>query len=223
MRGADYERQSAEECGLCALRNVLAPHGGAALPTWPSFVQDARALERGEEALISGEEPPTPWRPGRCRPSSCGSYAFPWLCACCSEDSDGPERADEEGNFSVEVLMRAASRQRINGQPVALEYWGGRHREAAEGREFGFILGSGEHWWCIRRSGRQLDKWEEVDSLEEQIGSTWVTDEELRSHLRSCKETVLVLYGSADAETASDSTVQECTAETDSDESMQGM
>mmetsp|Transcript_15844 Transcript_15844/g.50080 ORF Transcript_15844/g.50080 Transcript_15844/m.50080 type:complete len:236 (-) Transcript_15844:60-767(-) len=215
---SDYERQSAEECGLCALRNVLAPYQGANLPTWPSLVRDARSLERGEEALTSSDQLAqwrSRWRSMSLRPSN----GVPCFCICCSEDSDGPERADEDGNFGVEVLMRAAARQQIDGKPVVMEYWGGRHREAAEGREFGFILGSGDHWWCIRRCGRQLENWEEVDSLEEQVGRTWVTDVELRRYLRRCEDTVLVLYSIADAETSSSESraTEECTAETDSD------
>mmetsp|Transcript_16835 Transcript_16835/g.22652 ORF Transcript_16835/g.22652 Transcript_16835/m.22652 type:complete len:235 (-) Transcript_16835:189-893(-) len=206
-----YERQSAEECGLCALRNVLAPYRSAKLPTWPSLVRDARALEEGEEALISSEEALIHRKRRRCRRCAycqCTSCGCPWCC-CCSDDSDGPERADEDGNFSVEVLMRAAARQEIAGQRVAMEYWGGRHRVAAEGRELGFILGSGEHWWCIRRCGEKLDKWEEVDSFEEQVGSMWATNEALREHLMYCQDTVLVLYNVA-GETASLDTTSAC-------------
>jgi len=204
-RGEYYERQRAEECGLCALRNVLAPHRGAKLPSWPSLVLDARALEVGEEALIRNEEQRTTSRRKRGSLSDCNRMFSGWSCCnVCTEDSEeGLERADEDGNFSVEVLMRAASRQQINGQPVVMEYWGGRHRAAAKGRELGFILCSGDHWWCIRRCSEKLDRWEEVDSLEEQIGRTWSTDEGLREDLARSRDTVLVLYTATDSQSTS--------------------
>jgi len=156
----------------------------------------------GEEALIRNEEQRATSRRKRGSLSDCQSIFAGWSCCnVCTEDSEeGLERADEEGNFSVEVLMRAASRQQINGQPVVMEYWGGRHRAAAKGRELGFILCSGDHWWCIRRCSEKLDRWEEVDSLEEQIGRTWSTDEGLREDLARSRDTVLVLYTATESQ-----------------------
>jgi len=165
------ERQSAAECGLCALRNVLLPHrdAGVKLPSWDFLEKEARALEGGEADLLEVDA------------------------------ADVEDRADGAGNFGVEVLMVAASRQRIEDEPLSLEYWGGRHREASSGRECGFILGSGEHWWCIRRCGRNLAQWEEADSLGRPIGNQWQTDANLYDFLGKSDDTVLVLYPSEDS------------------------
>ncbi|CAK0896141.1 unnamed protein product [Prorocentrum cordatum] len=163
-----HEQQRFEECGLCALRNVLKPHGGGELPTWALLQQDAREIEEGEDALLTEVE-------------------------CCRQVY---RRCDSGGNFGVEVLMRAAARRQVNGNSLLLEYWGGRHREDSHGRELGFILGSGKHWWCVRRCSKG-SRWEEVDSLEHDASSKWGTDEELRAHLADSGDTVLVLYPAA--------------------------
>lgn len=177
--GARHERQRAQECGLCALRNVLRPllvsgeGKEEQLPDFDALVEEARKLEGGEAALREEEV---------------------------DEDSD-VERADGLGNFGVEVLVQSvAACPRIAGERLQLEYWGGRHIEASEGREFGFILGSGSHWWCIRQTGQRSTGWEEVDSLEKSRGRIWNGTEPLREFLRTCEETVLVLYPSQEEE-----------------------
>lgn len=195
-----HELQHFEECGLCALRNVLKPHGGGELPTWALLQQDARELEDGEDALLSEVECCRHvYRSlhALCAPlggALFGSFGY----ACCVDtEPDSRRRCDSGGNFGVEVLMRVAARRQVNGAPVLLEYWGGRHRQDSHGRELGFILGSGEHWWCVRRCGKGALRWEEVDSLEDDAGNKWGTDEELRAHLAECGDTVLVLYPAA--------------------------
>lgn len=152
------------------------------------MLEGGEAQLRGQEDYVVQE--------GNCPQTPCS--LFPSWCSWWreSEDVEG-ERANEDGNFGIEVLMRAATQQRICGSPVLLEYWGGRHRERSNGFELGFILCSGDHWWCIRRCGEGLRRWEEVDSAADSSGGRrrmWSCDTELRTHLSRCQDTVLVLY-----------------------------
>eukprot|EP00928_Gymnodinium_smaydae_P075911 TRINITY_DN5892_c1_g1_i1.p1 TRINITY_DN5892_c1_g1~~TRINITY_DN5892_c1_g1_i1.p1 ORF type:complete len:245 (+),score=56.58 TRINITY_DN5892_c1_g1_i1:198-932(+) len=192
-----HELQSSEECGLCALRNVLRPYrdAGAELPTWELLASEAAELERGE-ALLTGERhirkeklacgPCVPSLPSWCH------FPFPWWRE--KEDLDERARADSAGNFGVEVLMLVAAKQRVSGCPLALDYWSGRHRDSTAGQEMGFILGSGDHWWCVRPCGVGAASWEEVDSMEDASTRVWPSIEALREHLASCNDTVLVLH-----------------------------
>lgn len=169
-RSEIVERQSKDECGLCALRHVLMPHHaqrGIDLPSEEDLRQLALALE-GEEAVLLEED-------------DTGLLA-------------DVERADNRGNFSVDVLMRAAMRQQLGGSRLTLEYWAGQHRQASHGSELGFILGNGFHWWCIRSCGRHLQEWEEVDSLGTSHVASWPSSDELLAVLPDREETVLVLY-----------------------------
>eukprot|EP00440_Ansanella_granifera_P021083 gb/GFBE01022894.1/.p1 GENE.gb/GFBE01022894.1/~~gb/GFBE01022894.1/.p1 ORF type:complete len:139 (+),score=20.15 gb/GFBE01022894.1/:1-417(+) len=90
--------------------------------------------------------------------------------------------------------MRAARCQKIKGAPMTLEYWAGQHREASRGRELGFILGNGIHWWCVRQRGESPEEWEEVDSLGQSHIASWSCSGDLRDALAGREETVLVLY-----------------------------
>lgn len=173
------EQQQRQECGLCALRNVLRPLMAAEgiqesqLPVFGALAEEARRLEGGEAALLEDEE---------------------------AENSDA-ERADGVGNFGIEVLVQSvAACPHIAGKRLRLEYWGGRHLEASEDNEFGFILGCGSHWWCIRRGGKDATGWEEVDSLKKSRCRMWEDSEQVRSFLQTCEETVLVLYPSQEEE-----------------------
>ncbi|CAK0896143.1 unnamed protein product [Prorocentrum cordatum] len=131
-----------------------------------------------------------------CAPLGSALFGSSSYACCFDAEPDSRRRCDSGGNFGVEVLMRAAARRQVNGNSLLLEYWGGRHREDSHGRELGFILGSGKHWWCVRRCSKG-SRWEEVDSLEHDASSKWGTDEELRAHLADSGDTVLVLYPAA--------------------------
>eukprot|EP00929_Paragymnodinium_shiwhaense_P084869 TRINITY_DN45419_c0_g2_i1.p2 TRINITY_DN45419_c0_g2~~TRINITY_DN45419_c0_g2_i1.p2 ORF type:complete len:234 (-),score=55.12 TRINITY_DN45419_c0_g2_i1:375-1076(-) len=192
------EQQTAQECGLCALRNVLRPYREARLPTWAALMQDARHLEGGELEVRSdsGEE-----SAGDEATSNGCVQLLPRLPCMPANKTAEMERADEDGNFGVEVLMCAASRQRIGGSQACLEYWAGRHLENSQGRELGFILGSGDHWWCIRRCGDKLKEWEEIDSNSEEDPrlQRWSSDIALYSYLQTLRDdTVLVLYSESE-------------------------
>jgi len=166
------ERQSNQECGLCALRHVLMPHlASDHLPTAKEFRWHARALESQETSLLKDD--------------ATGLMA-------------DVARADVGGNFSVDVLMQAARCRMIEGQHLRLEYWAGQHRELSWGRELGFIIGSGAHWWAIRKCGNDLQEWEEVDSLGKQahVDAWRCTDDLHQSLLGRHRHTVLVLYAS---------------------------
>jgi len=164
------EVQSKDECGLCALRHVLMPHHarhGISLPSEDDLRQHASALEIDETALLEDDDT--------------GLLA-------------DAERADNRGNFSVDVLMRAAMCQQLTGSHLTLEYWAGQHRQASKGIELGFILGNGHHWWCIRAHGKDLQEWEEVDSMGKSHVASWLSSDDLFECLLARDETVLVLY-----------------------------
>lgn len=166
----DVELQNKDECGLCALRHALAPHyvrHDVELPSERELRKHARALENDEAALLEDDD---------------------------TGLLEEAERADNRGNFNIDVLMRAAMCQQLGGAPLTLEYWAGQHQQAAQNVELAFILGNGFHWWCIRPCGKNLEEWEEVDSLGKSHLAKWPSREELVECLRDRDETVLVLY-----------------------------
>eukprot|EP00931_Biecheleriopsis_adriatica_P089336 TRINITY_DN63490_c0_g1_i1.p1 TRINITY_DN63490_c0_g1~~TRINITY_DN63490_c0_g1_i1.p1 ORF type:complete len:265 (-),score=40.80 TRINITY_DN63490_c0_g1_i1:97-864(-) len=201
------ERQEANECGLYTIRNVLRPYRDAVLPTRAGLFQEARSLETRESDIRSESSDEdeldgslcccAPLFPCCCK--GCCGRCCAYTCACCCKNSweDDAERADSDGNFGIEVLMRAVAQQTIGGSQVLMEYWGGRHRELSRRRELGFILGNGDHWWCIRRCGEDLKHWEEIDSASSNPRKRhWNSCEKLVRFLdrSQSKYTILVLY-----------------------------
>merc|ERR1711879_629981 len=73
-------------------------------------------------------------------------------------------------------------------------YWAGQHRRLSRGVEFGFVVGNGIHWWCIRPCGKDLEEWEEVDSMGGSHIARWSAIDDLLESLMARLETVLVLY-----------------------------
>mmetsp|Transcript_146517 Transcript_146517/g.272866 ORF Transcript_146517/g.272866 Transcript_146517/m.272866 type:complete len:245 (-) Transcript_146517:248-982(-) len=170
--GSVVEHQNRQECGLRALRNMLMPYD-IGLPSERELRRHAVVLEGEEADLLEDDDT--------------GLFA-------------DAERADADGNFSVDVLMLTVMQYRIHGSRVRLEYWNGHHREASHGRELGFILGNGMHWWCIRPSGPDPLVWEEVDSLGQSHIGTWSCIAHLLESLGSRDNTILVLYPAEEIE-----------------------